>query len=589
MLHQPGLQAHNIVPAARLQSKEFVLVSLAQDDPRFRILRDRCSASVYKKKGDLVVLACPFNTLADAEKYALKIAEKPRGMFSMLKRDLYSPNTLTLTCSGKRPVTAEELFFLTNAMGVLPIGGDRFRISTNMKLLEVAQMLHFHNEYIQKDLRKFISLRDDKDRFVMLDTKKPPKSVKEYYRLKPALEQKAVVTGVSWYHMTNLPNGITTEVLLEALSTTKWWARDSKEASLMLDNGSFQPEAWLKLPTKVVVPISTVVANRPVAIVQADAPCHLQQNILRAEAASGARPGSNPLDVLSLGERELSWKPTFKMKSVVEKKISGRARALVRAVPQICPKILSRESKTPSNPAKLPNVANLAPRGSNTELPGQSGQQERDVTPVVGSDNTGSGPGDPSSLCLQKLAPHLPGEVAARTDLVQSYLEDYTDDALKDYLEDPSSLKALARDVMDYVRDELAGEGYYPDDGDPGAANPAKQGEGGVSDTKLNPVPSAPSSGVDGDVIVVMSASEQSDEEADTPPSPSNQGNNVVRPESESGNRARPTTGRKRGMLQREGPGLSQGFFPQEETMKRTKKAPLDRFISALNTTLTSL
>ena len=587
-LHQPGLQAHNIVSAARLQSREFVLVSLSQDDPRFRILRDRCKASVYRKKGNLVVLACPFNTLADAEKYALNIAEKPRGMFGMLKRDLYSPNTLTLTCSGKRPVTPEELFFLTNAMGVLPIGGDRYRISTNMKLLEVAQMLHFHNEYIQKDLRKFISLRDDKERYVMLDTKKPPRNVKEYYRLKPALEQKASVTGVSWYHMTNLPNGITTEVLLEALSTTQWWPSDSREAYLMLDSGSFQPEAWFTLPTEVVVPISAVIANRPAAIIQADAPCHLQQILLRAEA--GARSGSNPLDILSLGERELSWKPTFKMKSVVEKKISGRARALERAVPQNCPKILSRKSRMLSSQSRLPDGASPAPRASDTELPDQSGRQERIMTPVVGSDNTGSGPGDPSLLCLQRLAPLLPGAAAARTDLVESYLEDLSENALRDYLEDSSSFKALAREVMDYVRDELAGEGYYPDDGDPSADDSAKQGEGGPLDAKLKPVHPTPSSGVGGGVIEGMSTSEQSDEGADTPLSPKNQGSNVVRPGSESDKSGtQPTTGRKRGMLEREGPDPSQGFFPQEETMKRTKKAPLDRFISALNNTLTSL
>ena len=153
---------------------------------------DHCSASIYSSKGSLVSLAVPFPSLDAAEKYALEIAAKPRGIFSMLKQDLYNENTLTLTCSGKRAVSAEELFYLTNAVGVLPIGGNRYRISTSMKILELAQVLHFQNAYIQKDNKKFVALRDDKNHFVLLDTKRPPADVKTYYRLEPVRAQEQV-------------------------------------------------------------------------------------------------------------------------------------------------------------------------------------------------------------------------------------------------------------------------------------------------------------------------------------------------------------------------------------------------------------
>ena len=258
-------------------------------------------------------------------------------------------------------------------------------------------------------------------------------------------------------------------------------------------------------------------------------------------------------------------------------------------VPQNRPKILKpKESKSFSSQPRLSNVANPAPKASNI---GQSEQQKRDMTPVVDVDSYGRAPGDLSSQFLVALASHLPGEVAARPDLVESYLDDYTEDALKVFLENPSSLRTLAHDVVDYVRDELTREGYYPDDGGVGAADSVERVEGSVSDDKLSSVRLSLSSGVDSGVNAneVMSTSEQSDEEADTPPSPDDQENSAVRPGSESDeSRARPSTGRKRGLHQKEGPDLSQGFFPQEETstMKRTKKAALDRFISALNNTL---
>ena len=112
------------------------------------------------------------------------------------------------------------------------------------------------------------------------------------------------------------------------------------------------------------MPISDVVANRPVAIIRADAPYSLQRSLVKASEAP--QPMSNPIDVLDLGERELSWKPTPKMKSVVEKKISGRARALTRAVPKIIPKSSKRllmQGEAPSTPAS-PQVDGSLARAS---------------------------------------------------------------------------------------------------------------------------------------------------------------------------------------------------------------------------------
>ena len=327
-LHQPTLNSESIVQPTDLLSREFVLVSLAEDDPRFRMLMLHCGASIYKRKGKLVVLACPFATLEDAERYALGLAANPRGVFGMLKRDLYAPETLTLTCSGEKPVKAEELFYLVNAMGVLPIGGNRYRITTTMSLLEAAQVFHFQNEYVQGDNKKFISLRDDKNQFTMLNTKKPPRSLKSYYRLEPVQDLKQQPQSAIWYQVTNLPNGITASVLLRALKKTEWWPNEANE--VLLDERPFQPEAWFKVKTAKTceVPVSAVVANRPVAIVESDAPYELLQK------SSPVSEAKDPMSILNFGERELDWRPGGKTKAVVDKRISGKKRAIKRKVPK---------------------------------------------------------------------------------------------------------------------------------------------------------------------------------------------------------------------------------------------------------------
>ena len=326
-LHQPGLSSGSIVQPTDLLSREFVLVSLAEDDPRFRMLVLQGGASVYKRKGNLVVLACPFSSLADAEKFVLGLAANPRGVFGMLKRDLYAPDTLTLTCSGEKPVKAEELFFLVNAMGVLPIGGNRYRITTNMTLLEAAQVFHFQNEYVQGDNKKFISLRDDKNQYTMLDTKKPPKNLKSYYRREPVQDIVPQPQSTVWYQVTNLPNGISANVLLRAFQQTSWWPSEAKE--ILLDERPFHPEAWFSVSDAKtsVVPVTAVVANRPVAIVESAAPYSLLQR------PSLAPETKDPMAILNFGERELDWRPGGKTKALVSKKASGKQRAIKRKEP----------------------------------------------------------------------------------------------------------------------------------------------------------------------------------------------------------------------------------------------------------------
>lgn len=156
--------------AAEVKQREFVLLSLPEEDPRCHTLIQGCGASVYRRKGKTLILSCPFDTLQEAEKFALENAESPKDVFSMLRRDLYRHDTLTLSCTGQKPISAQELFFLTNAMGVLPIGGHRYRISTTMSMLQVAQVLNFQNRYIQKDNMKFVTLRNDQNGYVMLNT-----------------------------------------------------------------------------------------------------------------------------------------------------------------------------------------------------------------------------------------------------------------------------------------------------------------------------------------------------------------------------------------------------------------------------------
>ena len=133
----------------------------------------------------LEILAVTFDSQDEADAFVAKRAKKPKGMFVMAKDALYHRDTLTLTVSDRKnagPIIADELFYLTRAAGVLPLGNNRYRISTRMSFLEVAQVFNFSNRYLKGDNNKYSVLRDDRDRYVLLDTEAQPKSVLEYFR-----------------------------------------------------------------------------------------------------------------------------------------------------------------------------------------------------------------------------------------------------------------------------------------------------------------------------------------------------------------------------------------------------------------------
>ena len=310
--------------------KEFVLVSMPEDDPRCQALIANREASVYRRRGKSLLLALPFDSLREAEEFALGKAEKPMGMFCMLKRDLYDHKTLTLTCSGKKPVLPEELYYLTHAMGVLPIGGHRYRISTNMSMLEAAQVLNFQNRYVQNDKMKYIWLRDDSNGYVKLNTDKSPTQVKLYYRLEPpkALDQN--IESGQWYCVSNLPYGATSQTLLEALAALPWWPSSVKE--IIVDDVKHQPDAWFHVPAGVEanIPLTIRVSNRPVTIVRAGVP----RSVLLAKEKKSARKG--PIRVPEV-ETSVAWQVPRLTKAYVarrakrdrrvRKQDSGRAEA----------------------------------------------------------------------------------------------------------------------------------------------------------------------------------------------------------------------------------------------------------------------
>jgi len=185
-------------------------------------------------------------------------------------------------------------------------------------MLEVAQVLHFQNAYIQKDNKKFVALRDDKDQFVLLDTKRPPADVKTYYRLEPVRAQEQVLAPGSWYQVSNLPHGFTEKVLLETLQQTVWWPSDVKR--ILVDDGQFQPDAWFQTQSSALMPMSAVIANRPVAIVKADVPRRLLQK------RSNVPSPRDPVDVLNFAEQGMYWKPSKKTVAVVKRKFSRKPR-----------------------------------------------------------------------------------------------------------------------------------------------------------------------------------------------------------------------------------------------------------------------
>ena len=350
------------------KKREFVLISLPEDDPRCQVLIDNYGSSIYRRQGKSLILARPFNSLLEAEEYVLGMAESPMGMFCMLKRDFYNHKTLTLTCSGKKPVLPEELYYLTHAMGILPIGGHRYRISTNMGMLEAAQVLNFQNRYIQKDRMKYICLRDDNNGYVKLNTDTAPKQVKLYYRLVPprALDQQ--VQSGKWYCMSNLPNGVTSHILLEALRDLPWWPSSIKE--IIVDDVKHQPDVWFRIPaeTEANIPLTISISNRPVAIVRSGVP----RSVLLAKNKRSTQKG--PLKTPQ-HEVSVAWRPPRLTKDFVARRAKKDRR--VRKLDSGQPEARPEEQKAPAaDAAASMEEPGPAQRQSGEAVPGGGDQKE---------------------------------------------------------------------------------------------------------------------------------------------------------------------------------------------------------------------
>ena len=305
-----------------------VLVSLPEGDNRRQLLLDQCSASVYRTKGSLEILSVPFATVAKAKQFVLNTADNARGIFAMLKSELYCKGTLTLTVDlgtgpGAASITAGELFYLLRATGVMPIGGSRYRIATAMPMLDAAHLLHFQNCYVQADNKKFKVLRNDSDEYVHLDTKKAPKSILKYYRKEP--ERYSATEGVDtkwWYQIQNLPRWVTQRGLLNTLSSLRWWPDSA--GSFLVSRSTHHPVAFFALERKQHcsnVPVSVVIEGRPCAVVPSAPP---PTAVVKKAAPSFCSQQS--LAVLANFPAQPAWSCTVKTKNLVNAKYKKRKR-----------------------------------------------------------------------------------------------------------------------------------------------------------------------------------------------------------------------------------------------------------------------
>lgn len=310
-----------------------VLVSLPVDDNRRQLLIDKCSASVYKKKGALEILSVPFATAAKAKQFVLNIADGARGVFAMLKSELYCEGALTLSCdTGPKAasIAAGELFFLLRATGVLPIGGGRYRIATAMPMLEAAHILHFQNCYVQLDAKKFKVLRNDHDEYVHLDTKKAPKSIMKYYRKVP--ERFSATGGVDkscWFQIQNLPRWVTLEGLSDTLCSLRWWPASA--GNPVVSRATHYPVAFFSLEHeqhRSCVPASVVIGGRPCALMPSAPPP--MEVVKRVTPSFCSQQG---LAALASFPTPAAWSCSAKTKNLVTAKYKKHRRKFL-AVPR---------------------------------------------------------------------------------------------------------------------------------------------------------------------------------------------------------------------------------------------------------------
>ena len=388
----PG--SSRVGPSSLTDEVTNVLVSVPRFGRQWEHLCSNYNASVYKSKGDLEILAVPFRDSKEADAFLKNVALEPRGMFAIAKSALYEDSVLTLSCKSHSTVEADELFRLTGAKGVLPIGEDKYRIWTEMPMLKVAQVLNFQNRYIQKDLMKYKTLRNDKDKYVPLSTKKSPSRVLEYYRRPVPVDRPAAKTiaGRVWYSVTNLPNGVNAHKLLSYFQSLSWWP--STSPALLLDR-AYTPKAWFQLDAACQVPSVVVVDSRPLVILPDLAPPADLENPPAKPAsvtdfdelrqcgtvsAWSAARATQAFMASKYGKRAISGKRGAQ--TVRGQQKSGQSRDQVRARP-------ARAARQPSDDAvQLGRRLNPAPVDTTTATRGSNGAGGR---PVPASDQVKGG------------------------------------------------------------------------------------------------------------------------------------------------------------------------------------------------------
>ena len=156
------------IPAVASPSVD-VLIGLEDGDPRVAPLVNSYGAVEYKSLETCKLYIVSANNQREADNILSTTAAAPGGMFSFRHDALHQPTTLTLSCS--KHVRSDELYSLLNASSVIPMAKNRYRFTTNQKMLNVARVLWKQNRYAKGDNKKYKTLRDDLDYFAILDQK----------------------------------------------------------------------------------------------------------------------------------------------------------------------------------------------------------------------------------------------------------------------------------------------------------------------------------------------------------------------------------------------------------------------------------
>jgi len=125
--------------------------------------------------------------------------------------------------------------------------------------------------------------------------------------------------------------------------------------------------------------------------------------------------------------------------------------------------ICSGEEDMPSFPQVLsPNPTKEPSAAAQTEAAGSRMEGSPEVPPGSAPESKSESP-SPQELPSQsvrtefylRLKRYLPSEATDRMDLVDDYLSDFPEDSLSDFLRDRDSLRGLAQEILEFVREEL--------------------------------------------------------------------------------------------------------------------------------------